>query len=74
MVNIKGETRTLQKCTLYIELSNRVGSDGIQVESRNLGVIKSGEDVGGDPVADDRHVAGSNLGHDFVPQFNCGLD
>ena len=38
------------------------------VKARNLRVVEAGEDVGGDAVANDRHVAGDDLGHDLVFQ------
>jgi hypothetical protein len=39
------------------------------VKARNLRVVEAGKDVRGDAVANDRHVAGDDLGHNLVLQL-----
>ncbi len=51
-----------------LEVSDGMRTVGNSVETRNLGVVEAGEDVWGDAVANDGHVAGNDLGHDLVLQ------
>jgi len=57
-----------------LEVSDRVRSVGIGVESGDLGVVEAREDVGGDAVANDRHVAGNHLVHDLSLQDQSGFN